>query len=106
MIIGVVPGAYGQRQQDWSPARGLTAMETQSITLAIPKDLWRRVEQLAVSRHTSISALLVEILQQWVDREDAFVRARRRHLRSLEQGADLGTGGRKQAARDELHDRG
>jgi hypothetical protein len=40
-----------------------------------------------------------------VQQEDAYVHARQRHLQWLEQGADLGTEGKVEAERDELHER-
>lgn len=80
-------------------------METQNVTLSLPKDLLLRVKLLAVQRNTSVSRLLAKTLEQLVEQEDAYLQARRRHLNWLAESADLGTGGYPAAPRDELHER-
>jgi hypothetical protein len=42
-------------------------METRNITLTMPADLVRRARILAAERDTSVSALVVELLQQHVE---------------------------------------
>ena len=80
-------------------------METQNITLSLPKDILLKVKLLAVHRQTSVSSLLAQTLKRLVEQEDAYVQARRRHLDWLRRGTDLGTGGRVLTKRDELHER-
>lgn len=80
-------------------------METQNITLSLPKDVLLRIKLIAVQRNTSVSGLLTAVLEQLVQQEDAYAQARRRHLPSLDQGADLGVGERRAPSRDELHER-
>jgi predicted transcriptional regulator len=80
-------------------------METQNITLSLPKDVLRKVKLIAVQRNMSVSSLLTQALERLVRQEDAYAQARRRHLQWLEQGADLGTGGQVATSRDELHER-
>jgi hypothetical protein len=80
-------------------------METQNITLSIPKEVLRKVKLIAVQRGTSVSGLLTKTLEKLVDQEDGYAHAQRRHLHWLEQGADLGTGGQAVSRRDELHER-
>ena len=80
-------------------------METQNITLAVPKGLLRRIKILAVERNSSVSALLTGMLEDLISTEDAYAKARRRHLESLQRGSNLGTRGRRGWTRDELHDR-
>ena len=80
-------------------------METQNITLSLPKDILMRVKLIAVQRQTSVSGLLAGELEKLVQQEDAYAHAQRRHLDWLEQGTDLGTNGRLSTARDELHER-
>ena len=80
-------------------------METQNITLSIPKEILLRVKLIAVTRQTSVSGLLSQTLEKLVQQEDAYAHARRRHLHRLEQGVDLGTGGQVLTQRDELHER-
>lgn len=80
-------------------------METQNITLALPKELLLKAKLIAVKRRTSLSKLLTQALEEMVQQEDDYSQAQRRHLAWLESGADLGTAGRPPAMRDELHDR-
>lgn len=80
-------------------------METQNITLSIPKEILLKVKLLAVKRETSVSGLLTRTLETLVQQEDAYARAEQRHLLLLEQGANLGTGGQILIRRDELHER-
>lgn len=42
-------------------------MDTRNITLTLPADLVRRARVLAAERDTSVSALVVELLQQHMD---------------------------------------
>ena len=80
-------------------------METQNVTLSIPKEVLHKVKLLAVKRQTSISGLLTQTLEDLVRQEDAYAHARQRHLQLIENGADLGTGGTILTPRDELHER-
>lgn len=80
-------------------------METQNVTVSLPRDVLRRVKVIAAQRHTSVTGLLVDALAQLVAREDAYERGRRHHLAWLDAPADLGTRGAITATRDELHER-
>lgn len=80
-------------------------METQNITLSIPKDVLMKVKLIAVQRQTSVSSLLTSEIEKLVQQEDAYVHAQQRHMDWLEQGADLGTEGHLLTQRDELHER-
>ena len=80
-------------------------METQNITLSIPRETLYQVKLLAVKQGTSVSGLLTRTTERLVEQEDVYIRARQRHLQLLEQGADLGTDGRILTRRDELHER-
>jgi len=80
-------------------------METQNITLAIPKEVPLKAELLVVKKQTSVSGLLTQTLEGLVRQGDAHIHARQRHLQWLERGIDLGTGGRILTQRDELHER-
>ena len=79
-------------------------METQNVTLSLPKDLVRKAKLIAVERQTSISGLK-EFLTEAVAQEDRYAKARSRHLEALRQGADLGTRGRIGWTREDLHER-
>ncbi len=80
-------------------------METQNITLSLPKDILLKVRLLAVTRRTSVSRLLTIELEKLVQQEEAYVQAQRRHMAWLEHTADLATHGQPSIARDELHER-
>jgi len=80
-------------------------METQNITLAIPKDILQRARELAVARRTSLSAMLTQMLLELVSREDRYRTASERQIALMAQGLDLGTQGTATWTRDELHER-
>lgn len=80
-------------------------METQNVTLVVPKSLLRRVKHLAVERETSISGLLVTALEEIVNRDDAYAQARERALHRLRNPFDLGLTDKITWTRDELHER-
>jgi hypothetical protein len=50
------------------------AMETQNITLSLPKEVLLKVKLLAVKRQTSVSGLLAQMLERLVQQEDAYPR--------------------------------
>ncbi len=80
-------------------------METQNVTLALPKKLLRKVKLLAVERNTSISGLLTEYIRQLVERDDAYEQAQRQAMEDLKHPLNLGTQGKITWTRDELHER-
>jgi hypothetical protein len=80
-------------------------METQNITLSIPKKVLRKIKLIAVQRETSVSGLLTHYLEEIVLREEGYARARDDHKEWLNSGANLGTGGHVSWKREELHER-
>ena len=76
-----------------------------NVTLSLPSQTLRRLKVLAAERGTSISRLLTETLDEILNRETGYQRARKRSLAALEQGWLLGTGGRADWRRDDLHER-
>ena len=80
-------------------------METQNITLALPRKILIRIKVIAAQRQTSVSSLLTRALIQLAEHEDAYGRARRRHEQRIEHAFDLGTHGRLKTKREELHER-
>lgn len=80
-------------------------METRNITVALPKKTLVRIKIIAARQQTSVSALLTKALVQLADQEEAYSRARRRHLQQLDHAADLGTHGRLKLKREDLHER-
>lgn len=77
----------------------------QNITLALPKPVLRKVKILAVERQTSVSALLAGMLEDIVEREDAYAAARERALARLARPVNLGTRGQATWTRNSLHER-
>ncbi len=81
-------------------------METQNVTLSIPKLLLKQAKIIAASQDKSLSQLLRESLEEKVREEADYSKAQKRQLRLLEKGLDLGTEGRMKTRRDDLHVRG
>ena len=81
-------------------------METQNVTLSLPKDALLKVKLIAVQRQTSVSGLLTQALTRLLQQEEQYTRVQRRHINQLDHGFDLGTRGRLKTKRDELHERG
>lgn len=80
-------------------------MEKQNITLSIRKDVLQKIKILAVKQSTSVSALLTNLLEDIISREEGYQTARRKHIRLLQQEIDLGTDGSINWSREELHAR-
>ena len=80
-------------------------METQNVTLAIPKATLRKAKLIAVQRQTSLSRLLTELVTQLVTDNDRYALAQERHIAKLDCAPDLGTKGGSLASREELHER-
>ena len=80
-------------------------MQSQNVTLSLPKDVLRRAKLIAVERQVSLSRLLTRLIEDLVRSEQRYDRSRRHHLAILERGYDLGTGGRVRVKREELHER-
>jgi len=80
-------------------------METQNVTLAIPKHILRKAKLIAVRQNTSLSGLLTHALEEIVTHEEGYEQAHKRHQAILASGLDLGTGGKISWNRDELHER-
>jgi len=80
-------------------------LEKQNVTLSIPRLLLKQVKILAASKDKSLSQLLRESLEEKVREEADYDKARKRQLRLLEKGLDLGTKGQMTITREELHAR-
>lgn len=77
----------------------------QNITLSLPKPILRKVKILAVERQSSVSALLTGLLEEIVEREDAYAAARERALARLARPVSLVTKGATPWTRDSVHER-
>jgi hypothetical protein len=80
-------------------------VETQNITLALPKALLRKAKIVAAQRETSVSALLTATLEELVRKDDEYDSAMRRLVSRARRGYDLGSGGQIAIAREQLHER-
>jgi hypothetical protein len=80
-------------------------MDKQNITLALPKDVLKRVKLMAAEKGTSVSALMEGLLQDHLARHEGYEQAHQRQLAMLTKGFDLGTKGRQTWRREELHER-
>lgn len=77
-------------------------METQNITLAVPKKVLTKFKEIAFRRQKSISKLMTEMMEETVLNEEGYRVARDRHLRRLDAVVDLKTNGNIPWKRDEL----
>lgn len=80
-------------------------MEKQNVTLSVPKGLLRQAKIIAASQDKSLSQLVRESLEEKVREAADYNKARKRQMRLLKQGLNLGTKGQLKTSRDELHDR-
>ena len=80
-------------------------METQNITLAIPKKTLQKIKVIAAKRNSSISRLVTDALEKLANEETNYAEARDRQIRMLREGISLGYGNNKLPNRDELHER-
>jgi len=80
-------------------------MERQNVTLSIPKEILKKARILAIEQDTSLSGLLTRVLTETVEQHEQYTLARMAHLKLLEEGVDLGTGGKIDWERESLHDR-
>jgi hypothetical protein len=80
-------------------------MEKQNITLALPKKLLKKAKVLAASQDKSVSELVRESLEEKVQEQEGYAKARRRQLNLLQTGINLGTGGEIRLSREDLHER-
>jgi len=80
-------------------------MEKQNITLSLPKTLLKKAKMLAVEEETSFNELVRRCLEQRIGVAADYEKARKRQLKALEGGFDLGTNGRVSVAREEVHGR-
>ena len=77
-------------------------MGKSNITLKIDTQLLRKIKVLAAKQETSISALLISLLEEQVSKDLEYEQAKERALARMRQGYDLGF---KPIPRDELHER-
>jgi len=81
-------------------------METQNVTLAIPKEALHRAKMMATQHRTSLSKLLTNFIVEMTTQDENYEAAKQRSLALMEKGFDMGTKGKITWTREELHDRG
>ena len=80
-------------------------MERRNVTLSLPKTHLKKAKILAVMKDRSLSDLLRETLEEKVEEETGYQRAKERQIALMEKGFNLGTKGRITISREELHER-
>lgn len=78
-------------------------METQNITLSLPKSVLRKVKLLAVKRNSSISRLVTDAIEKMLSEETNYEGAKIRQIAMMKKGFDLSW--QKPKSREELHER-
>jgi hypothetical protein len=79
-------------------------VEYQNVTLSLPKDVLKKAKILAIEQDSSLSGLMSRLLEELVSKGDNYHQARERHL-AIFKKLDLGTGGRVNWNREDLHER-
>jgi len=76
--------------------------ETQNLTLRLPRQTVRRAKRIAAARGSSISALVIEKIEEIAGEDAVYESARRRAMKWLDRGFHLGG---RPAPREALHKR-
>jgi len=80
-------------------------MIKQNVTISVPKDILIKARHIAVSRQTSLSRLLAETLEDIVEKDETYNKAKERQLATMKNGFNLGVEGKIIWKRDDLHAR-
>ena len=80
-------------------------METQYVTLAIPKQVLSDARLFVMKRQTSLSALVTQMLAEMVAEETGYTKARDHHLGLPNEKHDLGMRGVIGRTREDVHER-
>lgn len=80
-------------------------MDTQNVTLSLPKALLRQARHVAVERGISLSRLLAEYMERAAVQGEQYEVARQRFLARMNEATSLGVGEKPTWTRDELHER-
>ena len=81
------------------------AKDVRNVTLSLPELLLKRLRIYAAAQDRSMTAVMAEAVEKFIDEDSSYKRAQDRALRRLKNAGDLGTGGRIGWAREELHER-
>lgn len=80
-------------------------MARANVTISIPEEFLREVRHMAVDKGMSLSRFIALLLEEQVRSVKRGRLARERQLALLERGLELGTLGRAEWIREELHER-
>jgi len=80
-------------------------VDKQNVTLSLPRSLLKKAKTLAITKDKSLSEFLRETLEERVNKETGYQKARNRQIAFMGKGIDLGTQGKITIARDDLHER-
>lgn len=80
-------------------------MEKQNVTLSLPKDLIKKAKTLAVMKERSLSDLLRETLEEKIEEESGYQKAKNRQIALMRKGLNLGSKGKIIISREKLHER-
>jgi predicted transcriptional regulator len=80
-------------------------LEKQNVTISVSKDILRKAKHIAIDRQTSLSRLLADALEDIVEREDRYGKAKARQQAMMKNGFNLGVKGKISWKREDLHAR-
>jgi hypothetical protein len=79
--------------------------ERRNITLSLSHDLLYKAKLMAVKEDKSLSEFMKEALLDKILKTSGYEKAKKRQMKMLNMNLDLGTKGRIQVSREDLHDR-
>ena len=80
-------------------------MEKQNVTLTLSKALLKKAKIFAARNDKSLSQVLKEALEEKISEEVKYNNARKRQLKLLQKGFNMGTHGKMKGSREELYER-
>ena len=80
-------------------------MEMQDVTISVPKRLFKEAQALATLREKSLGQLLRDVLEEKVREVTGYKKAKKRQIKILQDGFNLGTNGSIAVPREELYER-
>ena len=83
----------------------MNRLEKQNVTISVPKSILKKAKHIAINRQTSLSCLLADALEDIVAREDTYSKAKARQQAMMKNGFNLGTKGKINWKREDLHAR-
>lgn len=83
----------------------IMGMDTQNVTLRVPKVLLAKTKELAAARGTNVTALVIESLTRLTSGDETYDAAWQRQRALMRSGERLRGAGERFAARESLHER-